>query len=110
MSHVHTETPIRYPPGYSGHAYNCGIPHPILTIRYDEFSPNPRHNAQDLDNIFARVMRFYGDPVDKDKIMRSSMQGLQEAWSEGDDSTRESRLIVWVPSIIPGQSADLTYG
>ena len=48
--------------------------------------------------------------MDRDKTVRSSMQGVQEAWSEGDERTGESRLLLWVPRIIPGQSADLTYG
>ena len=52
-------------------------------------------------------MRLYGDPVDRDITFEP---GDQLDWGEGDERTGESRLVLYLPIIIPGRSGLLTYG
>ena len=59
-------------------------------------------------------MRLYGDPVDRDKLVRPTLPDEphwgEGTWREGGNRTGESRLIYYAPTLIPGQATDITYG
>ena len=103
--------PPRYPPGYPGQPYDYFVRYSNIRIHCWKFKPDPRQNAEYLNQLFTKLRRKYSDPNNSSlHLWSKGTYDNEYYWSAGDERIGESALVLHLPRSLDRPDFNMTYG